>query len=462
MANGRGTGLRLSPTPNDVEDESRQSQFAQAMMTGLSPRQTFQLDNEEAVKTKMAEADEDAAEDIIEVGGVKQEQTKRQIEQTKKTAQALGDTTPDPEDLGEGVTFDKNPNNQTKTEGDLASLLDSVMNRPDLKPQDLEIALMEAQKKEREQIKTMRDQLGFLATRPVGIDLSPLAGLMSDPQRAAIIARTAKPSTSPEEHVSGLLELERALADRKDRFQKTRRELAQALDKNKRDAAVKAFERIGELDEKKTKFLQKERDTFTKDKTIEAIKDAYNSAGDAISMLSNPESFDPNGFFNNALMAELVKFRIAKGAAGPGQLSDQEREAVSESKAILNQIESFVEGKISGVKLTPVDLNNIRIAMGGMLKIKKAQLQELIGKKARQSEKIAPKAFKIKPGDLSQKDQIFDPDGQLSDLPLKSLEEFERLLKANKAGEINIGSDKPEEQMTEAELDAEIKKLTGG
>jgi len=407
MANG--SQLRLNPTPADVEEAGINIPFG----ADTGTIESVQGRADEADAQRELEAEEELAA----------EQAKNQAKLAAQKEQAFAKAAQDQVDvvtgeiLGgskepavvtvseeEGHTLDLNPQNQPESEGRRDTLFQDALEANKSNTADLRLLLQEDRDKEDGRIGEMQERLKQLRNRETGLDLSPLAALIDDPNKAKILAQGLSPAFSEEEKQLQLQGLQDKLNDRKDRFSQSRKAMAikikeldqradsdiirlQSAEAGRREAAK---QRLDFRNEKARKDFEKDRGvTLERNmknfKTeIKAQRASLETMSSLLAQINDPDNYviDPDTgqrVMINSMAAALAKAQVARIANGPGVLTDRDLSRLSGSLQIFDSLERAIQTRgTTGVSLSPRDQEELAKLVSASIR----GLDESIDKKA--------------------------------------------------------------------------------
>jgi hypothetical protein len=442
-------GLRFSKTEKDLEDDEALKAFFTApegtdpepgslekvIRTGDQNLTLFAQDKARQEAFDEQKASEKATEEAllaqraIEQNAVDEKQQEILAGSQEEIVENI-----DPE--GTQATINLNPNDpRSRSIDDATDLLFRAL-KDDSDLDAIRSALEEDKVNELEARDRMKQSLKDLKARKVGVDLTPLAALVDDPNKAAILAKTLSPSFSEEEKREQILGLELKLQDRKDKFNKSRLKLRTELAKteNKKSIALaqtavqaahskelraarneeKEIKRLDKLAQRQTKAITDSRNKFL----------AKSRVGDDISnikgMMSTLDKLGPNGSnIDNPLAQSLVRFDLIRAVQPGGVITDKDLAAVSSQPDIRNRIKATWKKAVDGEQFTETDKRNMAILLSLTIKGTKKRIKQQADAEATALEKSfvtrdGMGQFKAedltKPGEIYHIDQFVSPD----------------------------------------------------
>lgn len=444
-----GNRLTVGPPRKEVQEQLEQEALARAFDSDAPPgsldlitqfgqleveKEQARLDAEEQKRKEenaRADAEFARAQQVVS----QQRQAQRKIEEIQD-----GSTEPIPETNPEtGNTIDLNPNNQSRTEEDRDDLFLRAFEANKQNAADLRTLLAEDKEREVAQIKEMKDRIKALQNRDTGIDLSPLAALIDDPNKARLLQQALSPEFSELEKENQIADLQDKLDERQDNFKRSRRLAEFEINRIERQAdsdiirsqiaeanrrTVSAERRSAEDRRRQDKLNDfRERKEFEQVGRLRSVlkpqRETLENIGGIVDQLTNPRNVErlPDGRIklNSALVGSLVRAKVARAANGPGILTDKDFDRFSGSLSTLERIERFTEQEIkSGVTISERDLEEIISLTGATFDGVSKRVEEQLDAQAGDFQNILGERHGVKAEDYRKKGGLLETDRYVS------------------------------------------------
>jgi hypothetical protein len=416
------SNLRLNKTPADLQEEQELSDFL-ALSGAMSPEnlQEGRLERQAGRREELSDIIGTPNFNQFSVGGIDSLQDSidlsiRQFEdsavgeqrlaQERAEAEALeqkkqntfkeivedGSTEPIEVEIPDsgGSFADLNPNNHPSFKKAFDELMKSV--KDDTDSVAIEKALEDNKLNEKIAITTMENSLKALRNREVGLDLTPLAALIKDPNKAAILAKTLSPAFSAEERAEEIAKMEENLQDRKELFRRGREKLSielAKLKKQKKIQAASAAVQLAGIEKQEAKDQERAARREIKNqnniqfKTHQELRSKgqlgkdIDNIGAISETLKKLDGATREGINReNSLTLRTIAFDIVRSVQQGGVITDADLRAVGASPQLLNRMRVFISENAEGVPYSDQDKKDISDMLAYTLMAKRDKLNK--------------------------------------------------------------------------------------
>ena len=366
-------------TPNDMADQKRKNQSLMSPDLGLTESGFSKVVNQ---SINQSQSDE-SINSVVSAVSNDIDAQKAQADTNQRIAEGSKEVIG--EQLDAGNYIDHNPNNRPDSESERDGLLSRILGNPSSSYADILTAIEDDKNREREGQNEIKSLINKYEKAPVGLNLSAFAALLDDPNQAKMLSQSA--GMSPEDRMKLIDGLKLKLADRKDKFRESRRNLLTSLMKARDSEAESAAQNKYKIEKDKASTITDRVDNFRKSVVQEEIQ-GIKQVGPVLKDLVD------NGV--TAQNAAVLRTIVARSLAQEkGALSTFDVVSVSEAQDVLNKIKSFVNKKFTGVFFTAKDIMSIADMLSSSVRFSAEEIDKKADGEAKTFVKTYGKLFPV-------------------------------------------------------------------